>query len=71
MNSLREHDYFMVNPDFDSYVESQHRVDARFRERDGWWRSAIHNTANVGFFSSDRTIRDYAEEVWNVPVPSR
>ena len=71
VNSLRDHDYFMVNPDFDSYVESQHRVDARFRERDGWWRSAIHNTANVGFFSSDRTIRDYAEEVWNVPVPSR
>jgi starch phosphorylase len=71
VNSLRDHDYFMVNSDFASYTEAQHRVDARWFDGDAWWRSAIHNTANVGFLSSDRTIRDYANEVWNVPVATR
>ena len=71
VDALRERDYFMVNPDFESYVEAQGRVDARWRDRGAWWRSAVLNTANVAFFSSDRTIRDYAGEVWGLAAAKR
>ncbi|WP_237213510.1 glycogen/starch/alpha-glucan phosphorylase [Falsiroseomonas oryziterrae] len=65
---LRGSDWFMVAADFDSYYAAQRRVDARWREPAGWWRSAVLNTAHVGWFSSDRTISEYAEEIWQVPV---
>ncbi|PWS34708.1 glycogen phosphorylase [Falsiroseomonas bella] len=65
---LRGDDWFMVAADFDSYFTAQRDVDARWREPDRWWRSAVLNTANVGWFSSDRAIAEYAEEIWNVPV---
>jgi starch phosphorylase len=65
---LRGGDWFMVAADFDSYFETQRQVDQRWRDPAGWWRSAVLNTANVGWFSSDRTITEYAEEIWNVPV---
>jgi starch phosphorylase len=65
---LRGHDYFMVAADFDSYYTAQRRVGDRFRDPAGWWKSAVLNTANMGWFSSDRTIAEYAEEIWNVPV---
>jgi starch phosphorylase len=65
---LRGGDYFLVSADFDSYWETQRQASRRFRDRAGWWRSAVLNTANVGFFSSDRTIAEYAEEIWRVPV---
>ena len=65
---LRGADWFMVAADFDSYYETQRRGSRRFRDRAGWWRSAVLNTASAGFFSSDRTISDYAQEIWNVPV---
>jgi starch phosphorylase len=66
--SLRGDDWFMVAADFDSYYAAQRAVDRRWGERDAWWRSAVLNTANVGWFSSDRTIAEYAEEIWQVPV---
>jgi starch phosphorylase len=65
---LRAHDYFMVAADFDSYYEAQRRVDQVWNEPKAWWQSAITNTAQMGWFSSDRTIAEYAEEIWNVPV---
>jgi starch phosphorylase len=65
---LRGSDWFMVAADFDSYWDAQRRADTRFRDSAGWWRSAVLNTANVGWFSSDRTISDYADEIWRVPV---
>ncbi|WP_270936659.1 glycogen/starch/alpha-glucan phosphorylase [Falsiroseomonas oryzae] len=65
---LRGTDWFMVAADFDSYYAAQRRVAARWRDPAGWGRSAVLNTANMGWFSSDRTIAEYAQEIWNVPV---
>ena len=68
VDGLRHHDYFMVCADFDSYYRTQRDVGSLWRRPDAWWRSAIMNTAGMGWFSSDRAIRDYAGEIWNVPV---
>ncbi|MBN9511244.1 MAG: glycogen/starch/alpha-glucan phosphorylase [Alphaproteobacteria bacterium] len=65
---LTYHDHFMVSADFDAYVAAQRQVAERWRNRAGWWRASIMNTAKVGFFSSDRAIREYAGEIWDVPV---
>jgi starch phosphorylase len=68
VNSLRYHDYFLVCADFDDYYETQRRVADLWRRPDDWWQASILNTANVGWFSSDRSIREYADLVWNVPA---
>ncbi|WP_420014332.1 glycogen/starch/alpha-glucan phosphorylase [Teichococcus deserti] len=68
VEGLLAHDSFLVTADFDSYQRSQRQVAERWRQPDDWWRSAVLNTANVAWFSSDRTIRDYAEEIWKLPV---
>jgi starch phosphorylase len=65
---LTDHDHFLVSSDFDAYYAAQRRVDAHWHDRSAWLRSSILNTARVGWFSSDRTISEYAEEIWNVPV---
>jgi len=66
-HTLRHHDHFLVCADFGSYFETQRKVDMLWRDPAAWRRSAIHNTARVGWFSSDRCIRDYARDLWNVP----
>ena len=69
---LRHGDPFMVLADYDSYIECQGRVDRAYRDRDWWTRASIINTASMGRFSSDRTIREYAEQIWDVqPVAVR
>jgi starch phosphorylase len=68
LNGLMLHDHFLVLGDFESFSQKQREVAAKWREPQAWWRSAILNTANMGFFSSDRTIREYAEDIWGVPV---
>ena len=68
LNGLLLHDHFLVLSDFVSYSTTQREVAAKFRDPAAWWRSAVLNTAHMGFFSSDRTIREYAEDIWNVPV---
>jgi starch phosphorylase len=69
VNALRHDDRFMVTADFDSYYATQRRVDALWRDPRAWWAMSIRNIANMAFFSSDRSIREYAEEIWNTPVP--
>ncbi|MEA2737487.1 MAG: glycogen phosphorylase, partial [Acetobacteraceae bacterium] len=66
VNSLRYHDHFLVCADFDDYYAKQRAIGELWRRQDDWWKAAILNTANVGWFSSDRSIREYASEVWNV-----
>lgn len=66
LHNLYEHDYFLVSCDFDAYYETQRQVDAAFRDGEGWSKMAALNVARVGWFSSDRTIKGYANDVWNV-----
>jgi starch phosphorylase len=61
-------DHYLLLADFDSYLAAQARVDDLFRDTDAWARRSIANVAAMGLFSSDRTIREYAREVWNLPV---
>jgi starch phosphorylase len=59
-------DHYLLLADFDSYLAAQARVDALFRNPQAWARKAIANVAGMGFFSSDRTIREYARDVWGL-----
>ncbi len=65
---LLHDDRFMVAADFDAYVAAQDAVDAKWADPPAWWRSSVLNTANIGWFSSDRSIAEYAAGTWNVPV---
>ncbi|MGB3246361.1 MAG: glycogen/starch/alpha-glucan phosphorylase [Sulfitobacter sp.] len=66
LRNLYEHDYFLVTCDYDSYYTAQRKVDAAYRDVDGWTKMAALNTAGMGWFSSDRTIQGYAKDIWNV-----
>ena len=68
VDDLRTGDWFMIAADFKSYAETQRRVDAAFADQAGWWAKAVLNTAQVGFFSSDRAILDYATRIWRAPA---
>lgn len=67
---LHEGDYFMVLADYEAYVNKQDEVSEAFKDQDEWNRKAILNTANIGKFSSDRTINDYNDEIWQAPKVS-
>jgi starch phosphorylase len=68
VDQIVTHDSFMAAVDFDSYCAAQAEVDDVWRDKARWWRMAVLNTARMGWFSSDRTIRGYAEAIWRVPV---
>jgi starch phosphorylase len=60
------HDYFLVSDDFDAFHAAQGEVDRAYADTERWVRMAAMNTARSGFFSSDRTIRSYMDEIWGV-----
>jgi starch phosphorylase len=66
IRSLLNQDEYLVLADYEAYIQCQERVAAAFGEPERWTAMAIRNVARCGFFSSDRTIRAYCEEIWNV-----
>ncbi|HMP55829.1 MAG TPA: glycogen/starch/alpha-glucan phosphorylase, partial [Novosphingobium sp.] len=66
MDGLYTSDWFMLAADFDSYAAAQREVDRRWLDQAGWRKACLHNIANVGWFSSDRTIGEYAKDIWKV-----
>jgi starch phosphorylase len=66
VGGIYDHDWFLCAADFDSYAESQRAVDAAWQDQAAWRAKAIRNIANVGWFSSDRTIGEYARDIWGV-----
>ncbi len=65
---LHKGDYFLVLSDYQAYRETQDEVEKLYKNPEEWYRKALLNVARIGKFSSDRTIRDYAEEIWKVEV---
>ncbi len=68
VDALLERDDYLVLADFAPYAACQERVAAAFADARGWTRMSILNAARVGRFSSDRSIREYAERIWRVPI---
>ena len=66
-NRLRYADRYMVAADFANYCAAQRRVEELWRSPGGWGRAAIMNIAGMAWFSSDRTIGEYARDIWDVP----
>ncbi len=63
---LSDGEHFLVLADFDAYAQAQDRVDALFRDQVAWSRKAIINSLSMGPFSSDRSIREYADKIWGI-----
>ena len=66
IQGLQYHDYYQSFADLRSYVEAQKTVDKKYQDRDAWIASTIQNMVNMGFFSSDRTILEYAKNIWKI-----
>lgn len=66
VDALKNSDDFMLFADYQSYIECQQKVSQVYSQRQKWIEMSILNTARVGYFSSDRTIREYARDIWNV-----
>ncbi len=64
LDNIKNHDYFQVIPDFEAYWDIQRKIDDVYKTKDVWAQMAILNTAKMGWFSSDRTIRGYARDIW-------
>ncbi|AQS64089.1 Maltodextrin phosphorylase [Rhizobium rhizogenes] len=64
IDGIYNSDWFMVAADFDAYANAQREVDAIWSDPDSWYAKTVRNTARMGWFSSDRTIRQYATEIW-------
>ena len=65
--AVRQHgDYYLVSDDFHSYIETHSLVDEAYRNQDEWIVKCITSVSRMGFFTSDRCIDEYAEEIWNI-----
>ncbi|NJL37246.1 MAG: glycogen/starch/alpha-glucan phosphorylase [Leptolyngbyaceae cyanobacterium SM1_4_3] len=70
LDSLLHHDPYLLFADYQSYIDCQDKVSEAYRDQDNWTRMSVLNTARMGKFSSDRAIREYAQEIWHTqPVP--
>ena len=67
MNGLRHDDNYMVAADFDDYFATQRRIDKLWLSPSDWTRMCIMNIAHMAWFSSDRAIGEYAQDIWHVP----
>jgi glycogen phosphorylase len=67
MNALRRSDYYLVTADFDAYCATQRRVERLWLSPSDWMRASIFNIARMAWFSSDRAVGEYAQDIWNVP----
>jgi starch phosphorylase len=69
VDSLLYHDEYLLLADYQSYIECQDRAETLYRDQETWTRMAILNTARCGFFSSDRTMQQYLDDIWKaVPL---
>ena len=59
-------DYYLACHDFDAYVATQDKIDVEYQNKDAWDRKCIENICHMGFFSSDRSIKDYARDIWDI-----
>jgi starch phosphorylase len=66
VDNLLHHDPFLLLADYQSYIDCQDRVSSAYRDQDGWVRMSVLNVARMGKFSSDRSIREYCENIWNI-----
>jgi starch phosphorylase len=66
IDAMYGNDQFLVTADFDSYAACQREVAELWHDRHAWWKASVLNTARVAWFSSDRTITEYASDIWNV-----
>ena len=65
-------DTYKVLADFDSYCDAHDRLDKAYSDRRGWAKMSLMNTANAGFFSSDRSVKEYADRIWHLtPVKAK
>lgn len=71
VNNMLYTDYFLVCADFDSYCKAQRAVSKAYSHKTDWTKKSIINVANSGKFSSDRAIREYADEIWKVPYTTK
>jgi starch phosphorylase len=69
VHALRTWDTYFVLADFEAYAATQSRISGDFRQVQAWQGKCLLNIARMGFFSSDRTIREYASDVWQLPIP--
>jgi starch phosphorylase len=70
VDSLLNWDDYMLLADYRAYVECQERVSQAYADQDRWTKMSILNVARIGYFSSDRTIREYCRDIWGVQLGS-
>jgi starch phosphorylase len=71
LDNLLNHDPFCVMADFSDYCDAQDRVSSAWKDWKNWQRMSLMNVARSGFFSSDRSIRDYCKGIWGIPEPAK